>query len=98
MNAKVELLRWIVSCLKVFRDRTGDSKIGMKGYANFISKHLENLISESKEGQIKETLKKSLEILKRIQKHRKLTQPVFSSILQEVIDDLDECLEKVKKY
>ena len=98
MNSKVELLRWIVSCLKVFRDRTRDSKIGMKGFANFTSKYLKELIDESKEGQIKETFKKSYETLRRIQKHRKLTQPIFSSILQEIIDELDECLKKVKKY
>lgn len=98
MNSKVELLRWIVSCLKVFRDRTGDSKIGMKGFSNFTAKNLKELIDKSKEGQIKEVFKKSLETLKRIQKHRKLTQPIFSSILQKVIDDLEKCLEKVKKY
>lgn len=97
MNSKVELLRWIISCLKVFRDRKGDSEIALKGYAKFIASYLADLIDKSKNGVAKKIFAKSHEILIRINKHRKLTQPVFSEILQKVINDLDECLEKARK-
>lgn len=97
IDAKITLLKWIVNCLEVFRDRQGDSKIAMKGYARFISEYLDKLTSNAKDGPAKDVFKKSLESLTNLQKNTKLTQPVFSTILQQVIDDLKKCLEKAQK-
>lgn len=97
IDAKANLLKWIVNCLEVFRDRQGDSKIAMKGYAKFISERLDKLTSNSRDGLAKDVFKRSLENLKTLQKNTKLTQPVFSTVLQQIIDDLKKCLEKVQK-